>query len=500
VVVSHRNLMHNEWMVAEAFGFDPVSAVISWLPLYHDMGLIGSLLQPLLQGSTCTLMSPASFVQRPVRWLRAIAAASGRGVHSGGPNFAYELCLRKIADRELEGLDLSDWKIAFNGAEPVRADVIDAFSDRFASCGFRRSSFLPCYGMAEATLFISGRASVSNPVITAVDSEALNLGRYQPPMAGRPSQRLVSCGQTSGGQTLAVVHPETCVPCAAGEVGELWLSGDSVAQGYWNRPALSQEVFRARLANGDDRTYLRTGDLGFLLDGEVYVTGRIKDLIIVRGCNHYPQDLETTVSDCSEVLVRNGCAAFAVPGRSGEELIVVQEVARVHRANFDAAHTVGQVQRALSEHHQLAAQQIVLIDQAHLPRTSSGKIQRRACKDAMLAGTLRELHRWRGGEANDPTLELDAAAAEVKPTAAEPPSAEEIERWLVARMIAYLRLEVGAIDPREPVAHYGLDSALAVSLIDELSRWLNLELNPMLFWEHPSIEQFSEHVGSLLRA
>jgi acyl-CoA synthetase (AMP-forming)/AMP-acid ligase II/acyl carrier protein len=497
VMVSHGNLLHNERMVEAAFGHTETSTLVGWLPLFHDMGLIGNVLQPLYLGNASVLMSPTAFIQRPVRWLWAISRHGGDDVTSGAPNFAYELCARQVSDKDLEGVDLSGWRLAYNGAEPIRADVLDAFADRFAPYGFRRSSLYPCYGMAEATLFVSGNPRATEPVFASVDAAALEEGRVVKRAAGeRGARRLVSCGRTWLEQDAQIVEPSSLVASAAGRVGEIWLSSGSVAQGYWQRPELSQEVFQARLGG---RPYLRTGDLGFLDGDQLYVTGRIKDLVIIRGRNHYPQDIEATVAAVSPVLRPDGGAAFAAAGQRGEELVIVQEVARVHRSSIDAEALVGQIRQAVSEAHELMVRAVVLIDQAHLPKTSSGKIQRSACRQAFLAGSFKVLHQWTAPEELDEPDQGSAtgAAAPPGPEWGEGTSAEVVRDWLVARMAARLQVPAAQIDPREPVAHYGLDSALAVSLVDELGKKLGQELEPLLFWEHPSIEQLAAHLASL---
>src|SRR6185369_6010238 len=278
VMVTHANLMHNEAMIGQAFQQSADSVVVGWLPLYHDMGLIGNVLQPLHAGCRCVLMAPAAFLQRPRRWLEAVSRYGGtsEGTTSGGPSFAYELCVRRIPPEQREGLDLRSWRVAFNGAEPVRAETMARFAEAFAPCGFDPAAFYPCYGLAEATLFVSG-------------GEAGSLPREEPVTGGRP---LVSCGHVWGGQRIAIADPETGAEMPPGAEGEIWVAGPSVAAGYWRNPEATERDFRARLI-GREEPFLRTGDLGVMVGegaaGDLYVTGRIKDLVILRGRNHYPQ-------------------------------------------------------------------------------------------------------------------------------------------------------------------------------------------------------------------
>ncbi|RMH26274.1 MAG: fatty acyl-AMP ligase, partial [Planctomycetota bacterium] len=315
VMVSHGNLLANEALIQRAFGLDGSAVVVGWLPLYHDMGLIGNLLQPLYLGGRCVLMSPVSFLQRPVRWLRAISRFGG--TVSGGPNFAYELCVRKVGEEDRSGLDLSSWRLAFSGAEPVRAATLDRFASAFSGCGFRYRSFYPCYGLAESTLMVSGGDAESPPVVVEVEASAL--ARDEVREAAGSGRALVGCGRAGSGLEVAIVDASTGVRLGEDRVGEIWVSGSSVAQGYWRRASATARDFGARPAGeGDSVRYLRTGDLGFVRGGELFVTGRLKDLIIIRGRNHYPQDLEAS-AEASHPSLRPGCGAAVSVEVAGEE-------------------------------------------------------------------------------------------------------------------------------------------------------------------------------------
>ncbi|HEX2642459.1 MAG TPA: fatty acyl-AMP ligase, partial [Thermoanaerobaculia bacterium] len=365
VRVLHGSLIHNEEMIRRSFGLSEESVVVGWLPLYHDMGLIGNVLQPLYAGARCVLMSPLTFLQRPARWLEAIARYGTEGpVTSGGPNFAYDLCARKVGADLREGLDLSAWTVAYNGAEPVRRETLDRFAGEFAACGFRPEAFFPCYGLAEATLFASGGGRGRGAVVTTVEAAGLERG-VAVPSAGAGTRDLVSSGHAWMGQAIAVVDPESRVRCSDGEVGEIWLSGPSVADGYWNRPAETAETFGARPAGAtpDEAPYLRTGDLGFLSGGELFVTGRRKELIVLRGRNHYPQDIERTAERAHPAL-RPGCgAAFAIEPEAGsggtERLVVVYEAERARNVDLDAA--ADAVRRAVAEEHEVEVHEVVLV-------------------------------------------------------------------------------------------------------------------------------------------
>src|SRR5580693_7696239 len=388
VIVSHGNLIENSEMIRIAFGNTRKSTHVCWVPLYHDMGLILNVLQSLYIGALCVLMAPVSFMQRPLSWLRAIH--DYRAEVAGGPNFAFDLCVRRHRPEEIHGIDLSCWKVALNGAEPVRASTIDRFASTFAPYGFDAKSFHPAYGMAEATLLISAGRRGTGPITRWIDREALQRNQIVAPAQAHDAQILVGCGRQLAGERLAIVDPETRMMLGPGLVGEVWVAGPHVAQGSWRNPEATASVFRARMASGGAQYWLRTGDLGFLdEDGELYITGRIKDLIIIRGINHYPQDIEQTVQDCHAALRRNCGAAFSVPDHNNEEqLVLVQEVERTFRTQIAIEEIVASIREAITREHQIAAREIVLIRTGSLPKTTSGKIQRRLTRQMFLAGTL----------------------------------------------------------------------------------------------------------------
>lgn len=394
VMVTHDNLVHNSAFIHRVFGTSPDSRGASWLPPYHDMGLIGGLLQPLYGGFPVVLMSPLHFLEDPMRWLRVVHRF---GVTtSGGPNFAFDLCARRAAAADLGKLDLGSWQVAFNGAEPIRAETLNLFADTFGPCGFRPESFLPCYGLAEATLIVTGaggRAPAAAlpprpPVTVAVDRAGLELGSAVAAADGASAVPLVSCGDGADDQDVAVVDPATGVRVEAGRVGEIWVSGPSVAAGYWRRVEESEAAFGARITGGDPAArYLRTGDLGFLRDGELVVTGRLADLLVVRGRNHYPQDLEAT-AEWAHPALRPGCSAAFL-----DEDGAVVTVHELRGDEGDLADVAAQVRRRIAEDHGLQVRCVVLVGKGGIPKTSSGKVQRGRCRARFLAGDLPERHR-----------------------------------------------------------------------------------------------------------
>lgn len=407
VMLDHANLVHNSALISYGFEHSRSGKGVYWLPSYHDMGLIGGILQPLYVGRPNVFMSPMSFLQRPFRWLKAITKY--RGTTSGGPNFAYDLCLRKITDEQVKELDLSTWEVAFNGAEPVRADTIDAFSKKFAPCGFRREAFYPCFGLAEATLIVTGGWAKKPPVIHTFDAQGLGGHRAKVVPAGSPhGKTLVGCGQNLPDQRVVVTDPETRVPKPDGEIGEVWVAGPSVALGYWRRPDATAEIFKARLFESGEGPFLRTGDLGFIHEGELFITGRIKDLIILHGVNIYPQDVEQTIQGSHERLRVDSGGVFLAEVDGQERLVVVQEVERHRTAKLEEI--VAAIRRSVSREHELGLDAVVLVKAGSVPKTTSGKIQRHACRDGYLQGTLAAVARWEVGQ----TLEI------VEPVKARP--------------------------------------------------------------------------------
>lgn len=390
VMVTHGNLMANEAMIQVAFEQTAQSSVFGWLPLYHDMGLIGNVLHPLYVGVPCVLMSPVDFLLRPYRWLAGITKY--KATTSGAPDFAYELCVRKITPEQRATLDLSNWDLAYNGAEPVRPRTIDAFSETFAPCGFRREAFYPCYGLAEATLFVTGGRKKALPVIERIQDPSSNDVRD-----------VVGCGETRLGLRIAVVDPETLCECPAGTLGEIWVSGPTVARGYWNRIEDTEQTFNAFIRDTGQGPFLRTGDLGVLEGGELFVRGRIKDTIIVHGVNHYPHDIEATVERSSEVLRPRSGAAFAVDIGGRERVIAVHEVERDYR-KFDLHEVAADIRQSVAERHGLQLHAVLLIKAGTIPRTSSGKIQRLKCRSQFLQNDLDVLAELRSEHRNDVIL------------------------------------------------------------------------------------------------
>ncbi|MCA2709467.1 MAG: fatty acyl-AMP ligase [Microcystis sp. M015S2] len=387
VMVSHHNLLINSADLDGGWGHDQDSVMVTWLPTFHDMGLIYGVIQPLYKGFLCYMMSPASFMERPLRWLQALS--DKKATHSAAPNFAYDLCVRKIPPEKRATLDLSHWCMALNGAEPVRAEVLKKFAEAFQVSGFKATALCPGYGLAEATLKVTAVSYDSPPYFYPVQANALEKNKIVGATETDTNvQTLVGCGWTTIDTQIVIVNTETLKPCSPEIVGEIWVSGSTIAQGYWGKPQETQETFQAYLADTGAGPFLRTGDLGFIKDGELFVTGRLKEIILIRGRNNYPQDIELTVQNSHPALRPSCGAAFTVENKGEEKLVVVQEVERTWLRKVDIDEVKRAIRKAVVQEYDLQVYAIALIRTGSLPKTSSGKIQRRGCRSKFLEGSL----------------------------------------------------------------------------------------------------------------
>jgi acyl transferase domain-containing protein/acyl-CoA synthetase (AMP-forming)/AMP-acid ligase II/acyl carrier protein/SAM-dependent methyltransferase len=500
VMIGHANLLSNLRAIHHRSALTSGGRAVSWLPLYHDMGLL-SLLYSIYAGFPCVLMSPVHFLQRPWRWLAAIS--EHRATFSGGPNFALELCARAVEEGPSGDLDLSCWAIAYSGSEPIRSASLDRFTRALAPFGFQPTALRACYGLAEATsLVTSGDARR-----LVVDSDRLRDGRVvktsdavhgESQGNGHPVRTvsLVSCGSPAEGHRIAIIDPRSGVPVGDNEVGEIWASGPSLAMGYWERPEESRSTFGALLPDGDG-PFLRTGDLGFIEQGELFVVGRMKDLIIIRGVNYYPHDLELTVARSHEAFQSDATAAFAVEGSNGEELVVVQELQRLRTgASSTELHVMLEtIRTSLGVDHGIRPAAIVLVGPRGVPRTSSGKVRRRACREAYLDGQLGGiLGHWR--EANSkPSSETLTDGPRTEEDRGPGHSAREIESWLARRVATRVGIEPERIDRSESLAKLGLSSLEMVEVIDELGRGLGRSLPPTLAWDYSSLATLADYLA-----
>jgi len=460
VMVTHSNLMANSAMMQDAFKLAPGQVYVSWLPLFHDMGLM-AMVQAVFSGAHEIILSPLEFIARPFRWLEAISAY--RATVSGGPNFAYELCAARITDDERQTLELSSWRLAFNGAEPVQAETLERFTRRFEERGFRHQAHYPCYGLAEATLFVSGADRPRDPVVKLLSRSALAEGEVRAADAsGSDAKRLVGCGQAFRDEVIKIVHPERLTQLPDVQLGEIWVSGDAVGAGYWHNAPATADTFEATLPDDPGgRRYLRTGDLGFLEAGELYVAGRLKDLIIVRGQNYYPQDIEGAAQQSHPALIGGGGAAF----EGGEGVVLVQEVRRTAQSQ-PVDEVIAAIKEAVVETLGLELSQVVLVQVQSVPRTSSGKIQRRQTRQLFLDHGLKRIPGTNPPASGVPTGARGAPAV----TRA---ALEGALRSIVAHV---LKQPFILIDPKAPLGSLGLDDASARSVGQQIHAELGVDL------------------------
>ncbi|AFY38523.1 Long-chain-fatty-acid--CoA ligase, Glycine C-acetyltransferase [[Leptolyngbya] sp. PCC 7376] len=484
VMVTHGNIIHNQRLIHQAFGHSENSVGVGWLPLFHDMGLIGHVLQPLYVGFPSVLMPPLAFLANPLRWLKAISKY--KATTSGGPNFAYDLCINRISDEQLASLDLSSWDLAYSGAEPVRAETLEKFSQKFSASKFNHSSFYPCYGMAETTLFVTGGKKHQSPIVKTVQPENLVLNESAQTASLAPSENIfVGCGRPYMDTTVAIVDPNTFTCCLDGQVGEIWVSGGSIAAGYWNAPSATEETFQATLEEKDHASFLRTGDLGFFSRGELFVTGRLKDLIIIRGKNHYPHDIELTVQKSHLALRENCGAAFSIDQNGQERLVIVQEVKRTYLRDLDVNEVVGVIRKAVSESHELQAYGVILIKTGSIAKTSSGKIQRHACREAFLNNELIVVGQNILGEtglgATDPAT---SKAAEISTLLTK----------LCEQISQELGLAANTIRPDQQIGSLGLDSIQVIAIKGYVEDNFDLTVPMEQFFEDITVAQLAENI------
>ena len=471
VQVSHGNLVANEVLIRRGFGIDlnPDDVIVSWLPLYHDMGLIGGLLQPIFSGVPCVLMSPGYFLGRPLRWLEAISEYGG--TISGGPDFAYRLCSERVSESALERLDLSTWRVAYSGSEPIRLDTLERFAEKFAACGFTSDNFFASYGLAEATLFVAGGRRGRGIPALRVDEQALAANRVEP---GQGSA-IMSCGTSQPEHAVLIADPHTLTELADNCVGELWATGPSIAHGYWRNPEATAKTFVQHAG----RTWLRTGDLGFMRFGEVYITGRLKDLLIVRGHNLYPQDIEQTIEREVEVVRKGRVAAFSVQDHGVEGIGIAAEISRSVQKILPPEALIKAIRQAVAEAYQEAPSVVVLLNPGALPKTSSGKVQRAACALRHADGSLDRYAQF-------PDLQV-------------PTSDGVLESELQNRIAAIWceQLQVPSVAADDHFFLLGGNSITATLVVARLRESLGLELNLRLLFEAPTLSAFAANVARL---
>ena len=484
VMISHANLMANIRMSQQAFALPEGTRCVSWLPLFHDMGLIGAVMMPLYWGAGAALMPPAAFLQKPLRWLQLISEIGQHSpVGSPAPNFAYQLCVNNIGDQHLANLDLSNWVFALNGAEPIRSKNIRNFITKFSAAGFNASTMRPSYGMAECTLVASTRQQ--HPLAyMQYDAKALEKGKLIEKIGS--SHEIISSGNNLIGQELRIVHPKTLALASEGSVGEIWLKGAHIAQGYWQKTALSNEIFQA-FTDDNQGPFLRTGDLGSVIKGELFITGRAKDLLIIRGKNHYPQDIECTVSHAHEALHIDHCAAFTTESNGEDQLVIIQEILRSHQKNLNEKDVIKKIRNAVAREHGIDTQHIVLIRFISLAKTSSGKIQRHIIKQQFIQQQLNSHSQWQANTEHDilpspPTSHyLDT-------------SPKTLALWIRDWLAIKADVDNNDISLNDAIDDLGIDSVDLIQLSGVIETWIGHRINDSAFFDAANISTAAERL------
>ncbi|OZH53168.1 AMP-dependent synthetase [Hydrocoleum sp. CS-953] len=496
VMISHKNILHNLAMGYEQSGTTPESHTVTWLPFGHNTGLLVGVLQPLYVNFPVKIMSPLDFLQKPFRWLMAISRY--KATQSLAPNFAYDLVCFQTTPEERETLDLSSWELAASGAEPVRAETIERFASTFGPYGFRREAFTVGYGMAESVVSMTLGIKAETPVILNIDKaeftkNQIRVATYE----SESTQKIVSCGRAGSDEKIIIVNPETLTECSSNQVGEIWISSPSVAQGYWNKPEATAETFQGYLKDTQEGPFLRTGDLGFLLDHELFVTGRLKDLIIIRGSNHYPQDIELTV-DRSHQALRPSCgAAFSVEVESEERLVIVQEVQESYLEQLDVDEVVNAIRQAVSQQHQLQVYGVSLLKTGTIPKTSSNKIQRHACKAGFLEGSLDVVGSSIFQDFDLLEKEKQAFLDRKTLLATTPEKREELLISHLQILISnILQVNPSQLDWEQPLTSMGLDSLTTVELSDILQDSLGTSFKATLIFEYPTVAALANYLAT----
>ncbi|OUS25480.1 hypothetical protein A9Q99_21400 [Gammaproteobacteria bacterium 45_16_T64] len=505
-IVSHGNLLANFESIQDCFLDDDMCSVdgekpkaVIWLPPFHDMGLIGGILLPLSIGASVTLMSPLTFMKDPYVWLKAISDRKAN--ISGGPNFSYKYCMSKITPEQKSTLDLRHWKIAFNGAEPIQAESLREFSEYFSDAGFNRNAFLPCYGLAEATLFVSGTPTGRGALSELICPNALSKNRTETATPNNANIELVSSGLPSQGTTIAIVNPATNKRVNPGHIGEIWVDSPSVCQGYWNKPQYSNKVFRALIKTSDGnysadmKTYLRTGDLGFLKNNELFVTGRLKEVLIIAGRNHYPQDIERSFQKSSNDFRNDSGAAFTVTSSNGEQLVIVQELAKradTSASNLAKLSLLGA--GAISSAHGISAKSIILIKSSSLPKTSSGKTQRVEAKKQYDSQKLNVLYSWNTNKSHENSSSKIKIQNTINFEGDNHPILQDmLLSWLSKR----LNVDSQHLDLDLTFAELGVDSIEAIELIDFLQAFIGRTIAVTELFKYPTVNALITHFSHI---
>lgn len=485
VMVTHQNIMRNLDFIRQSFSLTPKSVSVSWLPSFHDMGLIDGLIGPVYNGYVGVLMPPVTFIQKPVRWLRAISKYGG--THGGAPNFAFDLCVDGVSNEERSGIDLSSMDTMYCGAEPIRKNTFERFIQTYSNNGITAGSLYPCYGMAETTLIISGPEAGRGPIYLGVSGSKLELNRVAKIQPDDPDARfLVGVGKPWIDTLVKIVNPDTLEISKTDEVGEIWVSGSIVTAGYWNNKVITEQTYAARLS-GDENVYLRTGDLGFFHEDELFITGRLKDMIILQGKNYYPQDIEFIAENCHPAIRKGASAAFSIEIDHIEKLVIVAEVERSYIRNLDTEAICDAIREHVTDECEQQVYAVQLLRTASILKTSSGKIQRKACRQAFLDKTLEVVGEsviestQQSSVSNGPTVDLTS-----------------LQAWLLAWIHLKLGVSLEKIDAGKNISTYGLDSLKAVQLQQDFLQKYGVNIPPYVFFDKITVRKLSEMAYHML--
>lgn len=486
VIITHRNIMRNCEFIRNSFSFSTKSVGISWLPTFHDMGLVGQVFQPVYTGFPSIYMAPVSFFQKPVRWLRAFSKY--KGTMGGAPNFAFDLLSENISGEELEGLDLSSIKTIYCGAEPIRRSTLEKFLEAYKDYGLMPEMLYTCFGMAETTLITTGPPAGRGPKYLGCSASGLLQNKVIPVTSiNGDTRHLVGVGYPWLDNRIRIVNPNTLEPCKPDEVGEIWVAGTSVSPGYWNKPEVNREIFETEIKGEPGARYLRSGDLGFIHEGELYISGRLKDLIIIHGVNIYPQDIEYLAENSHPALKPNASAAFSIESDGEERLVIIAEVERSAMMGLDVTAVCDAIRENVALETELVVHSIQLLRPASILKTSSGKIQRRACKEAFILKKLEIV-----GESS---LEVQHTAKESDPAL---PDLVNLEAWLMTWIHQKLKTPMAKLDPARPITAFGLNSMKAIALQQDFLDRYGVNLPPYLFFEKAPIRQLCEKALKLI--
>lgn len=478
VMVTHGNLMKNSEVIRQSFNHTSDLIVMNWLPPFHDMGLVGNLLQPLYVGGMSVIMHPGTFLKKPFIWFEAITKY--KATTTGCPNFALDYCIEKVSEEQKKNIDLSSIGVFYCGSEPIRKQSFKNFISAFGNCGFEEKKLLPCYGLAESTLMVTGINASENPTYLNIDKTIFeNEKRVKITSTDQNNISLVSCGYALEDNEVFIFDPETGEKLPEGIPGEILVRGSSVCKGYWDDPEETKLVFGNYKENPKVGPFLRTGDLGFFYEGHLYITGRKKDLIIIRGVNHYPQHIENTVENCHVALSSNACAAFPVELKGEERLVIVQEVQRIFARNLDENEIFSSIRQAIAGEHEITVYAIELISPGSIPKTTSGKIKRAACKSDWLQGNLKRLATFKQDISDDTSPEISEEAINL--------SIDGLTNWLVLWLSKKTKTDIKDIDLEKPIMSYGLDSISAVELERELRQKFGIKISLSDFLENKSV-------------